>query len=945
MDRVNSLFFQFLLSSISGSFFVLGFLIIRKIFYHYGHKKWFYYFWLLAFFFFVIPIPKLSAISEIFPPFQQQKEYQEIEEKDNILPVEKEVIKEQEKEFKQQEQNSFVELTEWQKPIKEKRTLYPWIKAAQGVWLAGIFLIILSDVIQKRKFQKKLLEGRRNEAEKEYHAQVMQALEEERKILKIKKMPMIYYHDNISSPFFKGINHPEIYLPIDIPPEDIRIIIKHELIHYKRKDSIYHAIGRGITYVHWFNPFAWCMLVKLQEDGEFSCDEEVSKSMQEEEKRRYSKAILMTIYRARNRKGTGELAFSKKKSFTEERVREIMRGKTKKRWKTSGLISILLVIFMAGNYIVSAAMSSKVSASFPNIENMNATVSKETADFSQEFENIKVLKVHGYDGTVTIKEGKSFKVTANNLREDYEIKNIDGMLIIARKGEDWDYIYTSYTTTTVNNSGWSNINIIPYYNEQAEIIIEIPKNQELEEAVLFNHRGEFSVESLKTKKFYLDNGPGIFSIKEVYAQESILDGGSGIIMGTNNNLGKGLIDTGSGYTSLLNSTMHDIDIDTGSGDMLISGIITGNNIIDTGSGDVKLSLLGAKENYGYKVDTGSGDIKIAGKLYEDGRYGENKKNFFNIDSGSGDVTIDFETNIIQTDEAAKTEAQGIRKRIQQEIEKEKINKTNESSVKTTSQTSPNSPEEREVKTEEIDLTGIAKIDFKLKNICDVYIYTTKDNKIKVVQQIDEKQYTRGGTDELIQEREIFTVNKANNVLTIATQPREEKIEYRNKNFPDYGSDLYVYLPESYQEDLAIATNLGDIVFYDEITVKNVQIVENLGDIIIKKNFTAQQLNLENNLGDIVTSGFINAQSLNGVNNLGDVIIQGALEVDEIKVEASLGSICFSNDISCKIFEVSSSLGDCEINQPLVCDKINIQISMGELRANTLTAPDKRIITN
>lgn len=54
--------------------------------------------------------------------------------------------------------------------------------------------------------------------------------------------------------------------------EQRRLVLLHELGHFRRGDLWAHTLGRLACAVHWFNPFAWLLQRQLAVEREFACD-------------------------------------------------------------------------------------------------------------------------------------------------------------------------------------------------------------------------------------------------------------------------------------------------------------------------------------------------------------------------------------------------------------------------------------------------------------------------------------------------------------------------------------------------------------------------------------------------------------------------------------------------------------------------------------------------
>ncbi len=108
----------------------------------------------------------------------------------------------------------------------------------------------------------------------------------------LNKEDSVYYCDNIDTPFILGIIKPKIYLPSYVSDEQAAYVIAHEKAHLKRKDHWWKPLGFALLTVYWFNPVMWLAYILLCRDIEKACDEKVIKSMDCEDKKGYSHALV-----------------------------------------------------------------------------------------------------------------------------------------------------------------------------------------------------------------------------------------------------------------------------------------------------------------------------------------------------------------------------------------------------------------------------------------------------------------------------------------------------------------------------------------------------------------------------------------------------------------------------------------------------------------------------
>ena len=157
------------------------------------------------------------------------------------------------------------------------------------IWLAGVcvfLLVIASSYIafgaRKRKNAVRLSEN--------------SILEEVKSELHINRRIDIKMAPNVNSPMLAGLIFPVVYIPMrEISDESMKMILLHELTHYKRRDLFVKWLSIFVNAVHWFNPLAYLLCANVSEACEVSCDMSVTKNMSEQEQKIYMKTILELV--------------------------------------------------------------------------------------------------------------------------------------------------------------------------------------------------------------------------------------------------------------------------------------------------------------------------------------------------------------------------------------------------------------------------------------------------------------------------------------------------------------------------------------------------------------------------------------------------------------------------------------------------------------------------
>lgn len=151
----------------------------------------------------------------------------------------------------------------------------------------------------------------------------------------------IYRSDTVESPFLFGILRPRIYIPSNISSDEIPYVIRHELIHKKRKDYLIKPMGFLILSVYWFNPCVWAAYIMLCKDIELICDEHVVRELGTEYKKVYSQALLNSAVKHRM-VAACPIAFGE--VSVKERVKNVLHYKKPAFWVLAAAVLACLIV-------------------------------------------------------------------------------------------------------------------------------------------------------------------------------------------------------------------------------------------------------------------------------------------------------------------------------------------------------------------------------------------------------------------------------------------------------------------------------------------------------------------------------------------------------------------------------------------------------------------------
>ena len=154
------------------------------------------------------------------------------------------------------------------------------------IWALGILIFLPAVIISYFRF----LYSKNKNAVKISDNRIFSEVKNE---LKIKRHIRLKASSDIGSPMLVGILFPTVYIPFcEIPDDNMRMVLMHELMHYKRKDLLVKWFAVLVNAVHWFNPLCYLACAALSEACEVSCDMSVTKNMSEDEQKLYMQTIL-----------------------------------------------------------------------------------------------------------------------------------------------------------------------------------------------------------------------------------------------------------------------------------------------------------------------------------------------------------------------------------------------------------------------------------------------------------------------------------------------------------------------------------------------------------------------------------------------------------------------------------------------------------------------------
>ncbi|MCE5196157.1 MAG: M56 family metallopeptidase [Negativicutes bacterium] len=149
----------------------------------------------------------------------------------------------------------------------------------------------------------------------------------------------------ITSPVVIGFWRPLLLLPdCGLPEVQTEMVLRHELIHVKRRDILYKALLLLVRAVHWFNPFVHLMALEANKDIELSCDASVVANRDLIYRKKYSETLLAAAQRGSSAKAEFSTNFGGGKQMLKQRLTNLFDF----RYKSKGIPALILLIMLLG---------------------------------------------------------------------------------------------------------------------------------------------------------------------------------------------------------------------------------------------------------------------------------------------------------------------------------------------------------------------------------------------------------------------------------------------------------------------------------------------------------------------------------------------------------------------------------------------------------------------
>lgn len=233
------------------------------------------------------------------------------------------------------------------------------------IWISGTVILFGIHLSVYCHFWKRI----RKTAHEVQDKELLMLYTQEKERLGIQRKIPILQSCEVDSPMMAGILHPRLLLPdTEVAASDIRLILRHELTHYRHGDLYCKLLFMLAKCVHWFNPIIHMLAWQGAQDLEIACDQAVIQGLDTEVRRQYGQCILN---HAAGRIGHHQYTFTTQlaggKRVMKIRLQELFTPPKKRR----GVVFLIAVLFAGSIVGCSFAVGAANKPDTETIQQMN----------------------------------------------------------------------------------------------------------------------------------------------------------------------------------------------------------------------------------------------------------------------------------------------------------------------------------------------------------------------------------------------------------------------------------------------------------------------------------------------------------------------------------------------------------------------------------------------
>lgn len=237
-----------------------------------------------------------------------------------------------------------------------------------------------------------------------------------------------------TTPLLIGFIRPKIILPdIEYSWQELEMILAHELVHHRRKDTWLKLLILIVNAIHWFNPAAYALTRYMNNHSELSCDEAVVIEMDAQARKSYGETILAMLQHSAAQKSLiCASTLCSPSNNIKRRLEEMLNVKKTHKIIVAISLALALIITGVGGVVayglrLDASSNGDITITSPTIIPADEVI---TSNITVES---SVLHLYGHvNGIITVNQSGSLIISGSGQVNGTVV--VDGYLYLSDSG-------------------------------------------------------------------------------------------------------------------------------------------------------------------------------------------------------------------------------------------------------------------------------------------------------------------------------------------------------------------------------------------------------------------------------------------------------------------------------------------------------------------------------
>ena len=218
-----------------------------------------------------------------------------------------------------------------------------------------------------------------------------------------------------NTPLLLGFFRYTIILPnCTLQPEQLRLVLQHELIHLKRRDNWWKIYMKLLSCIHWFNPVVYLQSSLFDNFCELSCYEKVARHLDLSQRKQYGLLILEFVQQGSVTPKNCS-ALQQNIDLLKKRLLHIVQYK-----KSRKEIGFLFIILLGMTFQVGCSLSTGLHTPEPiqqeNLVNRNSVSINENKVFEQKpIESFFWQEKEGEDRIILVINSEKYEISGSQV--------------------------------------------------------------------------------------------------------------------------------------------------------------------------------------------------------------------------------------------------------------------------------------------------------------------------------------------------------------------------------------------------------------------------------------------------------------------------------------------------------------------------------------------------